>query len=195
VNDSKTAMDSFSHTWSADVLNAPPLIAPARQYVFPRQIAGEEDALARGALQLLVRPSARGSFLATCALGFNDPTMPSGVYSCPNPDALCAVAGGYAYIINTLQPEQSTHLALRPVVEVRSLPANGLLLFVGFHYIVAWGTDGEAWQSARLSWEGVRITGVDGDTLTGTGWNMLTDREVTFTLDLRTGRHDGGGFS
>jgi hypothetical protein len=195
VNDSKTAMDSFSHTWSADVLNAPPLIAPARQYVFPRQIAGEEDALARGALQLLVRPSARGSFLATCALGFNDPTMPSGVYSCPNPDALCAVAGGYAYIINTLQPEQSTHLALRPVVEVRGLPANGLLLFVGFHYIVAWGTDGEAWQSARLSWEGVRITGVDGDTLTGTGWNMLTDREVTFTLDLRTGRHDGGGFS
>ena len=195
MNDSKTAMDSFSHTWSADVLNAPPLIAPARQYVFPRQIAGEEDALARGALQLLVRPSARGSFLATCALGFNDPTMPSGVYSCPNPDALCAVAGGYAYIINTLQPEQSTHLALRPVVEVRSLPANGLLLFVGFHYIVAWGTDGEAWQSARLSWEGVRITGVDGNTLSGTGWNMLTDREVTFTLDLRTGRHDGGGFS
>ena len=195
MNDSKTAMDSFPHTWSADVLKGPPLIAPARQYVFPRQIAGEEDALARGALQLLVRPSAGGSFLATSALGFSDPTMPSGVYSCPNPDALCAVAGGYAYIINTMQPEQSTHLALRPVVEVRSLPANGLLLFVGFHYIVAWGTDGEAWQSARLSWEGVRITGVDGNTLSGTGWNMLTDREVTFTLDLRTGRHDGGGFS
>jgi len=26
------------------------------------------------------------------------------------------------------------------------------------------------------------------------GWNMLTDREVPFSLDLLTGQHQGGGF-
>ena len=29
--------------WTATVLTAPPLIAPARQFTFPHAIAGEED--------------------------------------------------------------------------------------------------------------------------------------------------------
>jgi hypothetical protein len=185
----------FSRNWIAEVLKTPPLIAPARQFIYPQQIAGEEDALARGALQLMVRPASGGTFLATCALGFTDPAMPTGVFACPNPDAMCAVAGGYAYVIDTAQPEHCTHISLKPVVEVRPLVARWLLLFVGFHSIVAWGRGGLAWKSARLSWEGVRITNIDGDELHGTGWNLMTDREVAFSLDLLTGQHQGGGFT
>jgi hypothetical protein len=185
----------FAHNWAIEVLKTAPLIAPARQFTYPQQIAGEEDALARGALLLLVRPATGGIFLATCALGFTSPSMPTGVFACPNPDELSAVAGGYAYIINTLHPERCTHISLKPVNEVRSLPANNLILFLGFHSIVAWGPQGQAWESARLSWEGIRITEVAGNTLHGTGWNLLTDKEVPFTLDLLTGQHRGGGFS
>jgi hypothetical protein len=185
----------FSHNWSADVLKSPPLIAPARQFTYPRQIAGEEDAMARGALQLMVRPANGGTFLATCALGFTNPAMPTGVFACPDPDEMCAVAGGYAYVIDTAQPENSTHIALKPVVEVRVLIAHELLLFVGFHAIVAWGLSGLAWESARLSWEGIRITGIDENVLHGMGWNLMTDKEVAFTLDLLTGQHQGGGFT
>ena len=105
---------------------------------------------------------------------------------------MCAIAGGYAYIIDTEEPEHFTHIALKPVVEVKPLVAQGLLLFVGFHSIVAWGRDGFAWQSARLSWEGIRMIGVDGDVLHGLGWDMMTDREVAFSLDLLTGSIRGG---
>jgi len=69
-----------------------------------------------------------------------------------------------------------------------------LLLFIGFHSLVAWGVDGLAWESARLSWEGLRITEIEGDTLRGFGWNLMTDKEVEFSLDLLTGQHQGGGF-
>jgi hypothetical protein len=185
----------FRHDWSAEVLKAPLLIAPARQFTYPRQIAGEEDALARGALQLMVRPASGGAFLGTCALGFTDPVMPTGIFACPNPQEMCAVAGGYAYIIDTAQPEHSTHIALKPVIEVRPLPEQHLLLFVGFHSMVAWGQNGLAWQSERLSWEGVRINSIDSDVLHGTGWDLMTDREVAFSLDLHTGQHQGGGFT
>jgi hypothetical protein len=185
----------FPHNWNVEILKTPPLIAPARQYVYPQQIAGEEDALARGALQLMVHPASGGTFLATCALGFTDPAMPSGVFACPNAVQMCAVAGGYAYIIDTAQPERSTHIALKPVVEVRPLVAQELLLFVGFHSMMAWGRDGLAWESARLSWEGVRITSIDGDLLHGVGWNLLTDQEVAFSVNLLTGQHQGGGFA
>jgi hypothetical protein len=188
-------IQEFPHNWSAEVLKTPPLIAPARQFTYPQQIAGEEDAMARGALQLMVHPVNGGMFLATCALGFTNPAMPTGVFACPDPDEMCAVAGGYAYVIDTAQPENSTHIALKPVVEVRVLTAHQLLLFVGFHAIVAWGLSGLAWESARLSWEGIRITGIDENVLHGMGWNLMTDQEVAFTLDLLTGQHQGGGFT
>ncbi len=48
---------SFPHDWRAEILTQPPLIAPARQFTYPRQVAGEEDALARGALLVLVHPT------------------------------------------------------------------------------------------------------------------------------------------
>jgi len=190
---------AFPHTWRVEILTAPPLIAPARQFTYPRPVPGEEDALARGALQLLVHSDQGGDFLATCALGFTDPSMPTGIWSCPNPQQFCAVAGGYAYIIDTAAPENCTHIALRPVVEILPAPDHALLLFAGFHTILAWGREGLAWQTARLSWEGLRLSGVhtheDGTPhLHGLGWNMHTDKEVEFAIDLRTGAHTGGGY-
>ena len=190
-----TTVFAFPRNWSVEILRTPPLIAPARHFTYPQQIAGEEDALARGALQVMVHPASGGTFLATCALGFTDPTMPTGVFACPNPVQMCAVAGGYAYVIDTAHPEHSTHIQLKPVVEVRPLVAQGLLLFVGFHSMLAWGRNGLAWESARLSWEGIRIGSIDGDTLHGMGWNLLTDQEIAFSVDLLTGQHQGGGFA
>ena len=185
----------FTHDWRAEALDKPPLIAPARQFTYPQQVAGEEDAMARGALLLQVHPATGGTFLATCALGFTDPAMPTGIFACPNPRELCAVAGGYAYIIDTAAPERSTHIPLKPVAEVLVLAEHGLLIFIGFHAIVAWGREGLAWQTARLSWEGIRIAGAEGGALKGFGWNMPTDKEVEFSIDLRTGTHAGGGFT
>lgn len=189
-----TSDGGFAHDWRAEILVAPPMIAPARQFTYPQQVAGEEDTLARGALLVQVQPASGGTFLATCALGFSDPAMPTGVWACPNPREMCAVAGGYAYIIDAAAPERTDFLALRPVVEVRALASHGLLVFVGFHAIAAWGANGMAWQTARLSWEGIRISGVEADALRGFGWDMRTDKEVEFSVDLRTGAQVGGGF-
>jgi hypothetical protein len=73
----------FASTWTARILPTPPLIAPARQFTYPQRIAGEDDAMARGALLLDVKPAVGANFLATCALGFRDPALPSGVFACP----------------------------------------------------------------------------------------------------------------
>jgi len=194
MTDETNPAGGFARTWQADVLKKLPLIAPVHRYTYPLRVPGEEQALARGAFRLLVHPRDGGMFLATCALGFTDPAMPTGVYSCPNPHEMCAVAGGYAYVTDTRHPEHCTHIALKPVVEVRVLVPQRLLLFIGFHSLVAWGEQGLAWQSARLSWEGLRITGIEGNTLQGLGWNLMTDKEVPFTLDLLTGLHQGGGY-
>jgi hypothetical protein len=177
----------FDHAWNVEVLEKRPLIAPARQFVYPRQV----EEIERGALELLIRPAKGEKFLATCAMGFADSTALTGVWSCPHPHWLCAISGGYAYLINTLQPEEWKMVLYRPVMGVRALDAQKLLLFIGHHSILAWGYDGQAWQSKRLSWEGVEITDIIGNTLHGLGWDLMTDKDVPFALDLKTGEHIG----
>jgi hypothetical protein len=188
---------SFPHSWRAEILAARPLILPPRHFVYPQ--AAEE--VERGALEVLIRPDAPpnaqhnvlpgGSdaqpFLATCALGFRDPATPTGLWSTPKPEEICAVAGGYAYLIDTAAPERFTMIPYRPVLEIRPLVREGLLLFVGHRSILAWGRDGQAWESEKLSDEGVTITEVSGGVLHGTGWEMIRDREKPFALDLRSG--------
>jgi hypothetical protein len=187
---------AFPHHWEAEILPARPLILPTRHFVYPQQAEEVE----RGALEVLVhpatvpveessskRPPSTKEFLATCALGFRDPAVPTGLWSTPNPNEICAVAGGYAYIISTIAPDRFTMIPYRPVLEVRPLPEQNLLLFVGHHSILAWGTNGQAWQSDKLSSEGLTLEAIDGPILHGLGWDLMTDRETPFALDLKTG--------
>jgi hypothetical protein len=197
---------SFPRRWEAEILAARPLILPPRHFVYPR----EAEEVERGALEILVRPNPLGApgldsetwensdsrtvsanlqpFLATCALGFRDPAVPTGLWSAPRPAEICAVSGGYAYLIDTGAPERFTMIPYRPVLEVRPVVAEGLLVFVGHHSMVAWGWEGQAWQTAKLSDEGVAITGIADGVLRGRGWEMISDRETSFALDLRTGQ-------
>lgn len=188
---------SFEHEWQAEVLAARPMILPARQFVYPARVEEVEV----GALEVFVRPpkSANGAppqapFLATCALGFADPLAPTGVWACPDPAWLCAVAGGYAYLMDTRDPAHWEQVEYRPVTKVCPVPQHGLLIFAGFNALTAWGREGKRWETHRLSWEGLRISGIQGDTLAGYGWEMMTDRELEFEVDLKTGAHRGGGY-
>jgi hypothetical protein len=175
---------TFQHNWRAEILPARPLILPPRHHVYPR----DAEEVERGALEVLVRGSeGEQPFLATCALGFRDASVPTGIWACPASEEMCAVSGGYAYIIDTGDPARFTMIPYRPVLEVRVALEAGLLLFVGHHSILAWGAGSMAWQSEKLSDEGVIVTGVEAGLLHGQGWSMMTDKETPFTLDLRTG--------
>lgn len=183
---------TFPHQWQAQILAARPLILPPRSFVYPLHVEEVE----RGALEILVRPgpvsaavrsSSAQEFLATCALGFVDPAVPSGIWSSPNPKEICAVAGGYTYLIDTTAPQRFTMLAYRPVLEVRVVLEKGLLLFVGHRSILAWGGDGQAWESVRLSDEGVTVSNIENGVLHGTGWQMRSDKEIPFAVDLSSG--------
>jgi hypothetical protein len=175
---------SFPHHWQAEILAARPLILPSRHFVYPAQAEEVE----RGALEVLIRPAkAAQEFLATCALGFRDPAVPTGLWSTPNPNEICAVAGGYAYIIDTTAPENFAMIAYRPVLEIRPITRLNLVLFTGHHSCLAFGQNGQAWKSEKLSSEGLTINSIDGHILHGQGWDMMTDKEIPFALDLRTG--------
>jgi hypothetical protein len=182
-----------------EILIRPSLPAPAasrvevlRGHDFSRAVknASETGALApegSSSVQAAEGDSSAPEFLATCALGFRDAAVPTGLWSTPNPAEICAVSGGYAYVIDTAAPNCFTMIPFRPVLEVRPLPEHSLLLFVSHHAILAWGKSGQVWQSEKLSDEGLTINLIDANQLHGQGWSMITDKETPFTLDLTTG--------
>jgi len=199
---------AFPHYWTAEILPRRPMILPSRHFIYPGQVEEVE----RGALEVLIQPGGASQgeqpFLATCALGFRDPAAPSGIWACPDPKWLCAVSGGYAYLIDTAAPQRFTMLRYRPVLAILPYPADSssetadelpgtavaghfrhdkLLLFAGHHSILAWGLDGEAWESERLSSEGLTNLRIEDGILRGEGWDLRTDRDVPFALDLMTG--------
>jgi hypothetical protein len=175
--------ENFPHSWHAEILPSRPLILPRRQFVFPAIVEEVE----RGALEVLVAPVDGEKFLATFALGFRSSSVPTGLWSAPHPDWLCALSGGYAYLVNTQDPTEFTMLELRPALEVLPASEAGLLLFIGSYNIIASGREGLRWTSERLSDEGITAARVDGGKLIACGWELMRDREFEFEIDLQSG--------
>lgn len=179
----------FPHNYEVKVLEPYSLLHPAEKlYQFPAQLE-EGD---RTGVYLRVTPTRADAWAGFFAQGFDSAQVAHGVYSCPDHDSLCALAGGYAYVVAAAAPERWKQIEQRPVVEVRPVPELKLLLFVGFTSISVLGESQQPWTTERLSWEGLSITGIQGPTLRGTGWDALTDKDVPFEVDLLTGRSTGG---
>ncbi len=180
---------TFPRNYEVKILEAAPLAHPLEKlYHYPAELE-EGD---RSGVYLRVVSKHGLAWSGFFALGFESDQVVNAVCSCPDPDSLCAVVGGYAYVVKAADPAEWLRVEQRPVMEMRALREQDALLFIGFTTISALDRAGLAWTSERLSWEGVAITEISGQKLRGMGWDALTDKQVSFEVDLRTGRHTGG---
>jgi hypothetical protein len=180
---------TFPRNYEVRILeSAPPVHPVEKMYHYPVEL---EEGDRSGAF-LRVVPNRGPAWVGFFALGFDSDQVVSQVCSSPDPDSFCIVVGGYAYLVKANNPAEWLRVEQRPVVDLRVVSQQGLLLFAGFTTITAVGSTGIAWTTERLSWEGLSITDIKGDKLLGRGWDALADKEVPFEVDLKTGQHTGG---
>jgi hypothetical protein len=185
---------AFPRNYEAKVLELAPLPHPLEKlYHFPVEL---EEGDRSGAYVRVVPPKGP-AWSGFFAQGFDSDQVVTCVASCPDPDSLCVVAGGYGHVVNAGDPKQWLQIEQRPITDLRSVSGfspheSGLLLFTGFTSVVALGRDGIAWTTERLSWEGVRLGKITGGELHGFGWDPASDKEAAFVVDLATGKHTGG---
>lgn len=151
-----------------------------------------EGRMGQDLLDVHILPDIHMPWLGTFALGERMPNAINGMFSCPDPRTLCVVASGEGYLVRTDAPQIWEEIPATPVLDARPIQANGLLIFADFVQIVAYGPNGLAWVTPRLSWDGLKINEITPDTIYGTGWDAPIDAEVQFTVDLATGRCSGG---
>jgi hypothetical protein len=179
----------FPHNYNIKVLDSYNLVNPLEKlHHFPVKLE-EGD---RTGIYLHISPGNSNAWVGFFALGFDSSEVASGIYSCPDPDWLCVIIGGYGYIVNTRQPEQWMRIEQRPIVQVRAVPEMKLLVFVGFTSITVLAEAQRLWTSERLSWEGISISKIEDGILHGMGWDAIADKELPFQLNLLTGESTGG---
>ncbi len=179
----------FPAAYQIKVLESYGLVNPLeRFYQFPSELE-ETD---RHGVYLHAVPNHASAWIGFFSHGYDSDKVVNAIFSCPHADWLCVVAGGYGYLVNTADPSQWLRSEQQPVMDVRVLLEQNLLLFAGFLNLSAVGSSGLVWTTERLSWEGLSISRVEGQTLYGLGWDAITDKDVPFEVDLRTGKHTGG---
>jgi hypothetical protein len=141
-------------------------------------------------LWLKVKPASGPGWVGVFAFGMQSSCTFSRVVSSPDPNRVCVIAKGSAYIVKADEPEVWEQIPIIPVMDVRLSFDGSLLVFSDFTTLAAYGTTGLAWRSPRLCWDGLKIVKVTRETIKGTGYdptNSIT-HESRFVVDAKTGR-------
>jgi hypothetical protein len=130
------------------------------------------------------------TWIGVFKFGYQSPPAISRVVSSSDPNRVCVVSKGAAYIVKVDNPEIWEEIPLMPVLDVQLVPGDNLLILSDFTRLAACGSSGLIWRSPRVCWDGLKILEVSRDTVEGIGYdptNSIT-YESRFVVDLRTGR-------
>ena len=169
--------------YTTEIVHDPPLILPARVYVFPKRVEEVE----RGALHVMVRPASAEPWLGIFALGYASSHVLTGVFPTAHPWRFVAVSGGYGYLVDVREPERTVFLKEEPVVTALKSDAPEQLLLGTHRTVTAIDESGVAWTTAPLSSEGLSELRISGGELCGIGWDAVSDSDRAFRVDLLTG--------
>jgi hypothetical protein len=178
---------SFAHSYECERLTESPELA-LQYFYYP----GASSQGGRDGILAEVRPENGELWLGTFAFGQIAPKGTSGIFTTPNPHQLCVVATGEGYIVSANAPTTWEPVRATPIIDVRLIRAQGLMVFASFTDLVAYGPTGIRWRTKRLTWDNLKITEVTDAFIKGEFWDIRTEATASFTVDLATGNHEGG---
>src|SRR5258707_9516838 len=146
----------------------------------------------RDGVLIRVRPEGGQAWVGTFAFGIFTVKGISGIFTTPNPDRVCVVAVGEAYLVSASAPTEWEAISILPIIDVRPIRAHGIIVFANFTELVAYGQTGIKWTTRRLTWDSLKITEVTDDLIKGEYWDILSEAMASFVVDLATGEHTGG---
>lgn len=109
------------------------------------------------------------------------------VLSWPDPDKICVVSLGTGFIVDVNNPEKFEIVDLVPLLQVISSKEHGLIIFASYTNLIAYNRNGVLWKTNRISWDGLKITGLSESFLEGEYQDIRSDSDVNFKVNLSSG--------
>jgi len=160
---------------------------PVPTYYYP----GAHTEGGRDGVLVRFAPPGRTPWIGIFAFG-DPPAGKSGIYTHPDEHCLCIVARGHGYLIRDADPTRCEEVAVEPILDVRPIPARGLLISADFIRLVAYDRSGIAWHTGRLVLDDLHITSITSDYILGTGYAGY-DEETGYDLSVTKIRGEGHG--
>jgi hypothetical protein len=115
-----------------------------------------------------------------------------GVLATPNADVLCVVVRGQGYWVPVRDPTAFEAIRLTPIKHVLPVPELAVLILASDTRLSACGARGFMWITEDLSWDGLKNLEVTGSIVRGTAWDSPAGRDKPFSVDVVTGKAEGG---
>jgi hypothetical protein len=115
-----------------------------------------------------------------------------GVFATPSPDVLCVVVRGQGYWVPVHEPTAFEVIRATPIKRVLPVHDPRILIFVSYTRLSAYGALGFMWLTEDLSWDGFGNLDVTGGAIRGTAWDSPAGHDVPFSVDIATGKAEGG---
>ncbi len=134
-------------------------------------------------------PASGAPWAGVFAFGCGSKLAVSRVISLPDPDRLCVISRGAAYAVRSDDPSVWEEIPIFPVIDVRTVPEYGVVIFADFTGLIAFRGDSVLWKSSRLVWDDLKILSVTSETIDGTGYDpMNSGASSRFSVDFKTGK-------
>jgi len=179
---------TFPHVYECERFSETSGVGVLPHYYYP----GAFTRGGRDGLLVEVRPEHGQSWLGTFAFGQVTPKGASGIFTTPDPQRFCVVSKGEGYLVSATTPTVWEAVRATPIIDVRTVFAQGIIVFADYTTLVAYGPAGVKWQTKRLTWDSLKITEVTDTTIKGEFWDIRNEATAGFTVDLATGTHQGG---
>ncbi|MBO9584991.1 MAG: hypothetical protein J7574_12595 [Flavobacterium sp.] len=176
---------SFQSSYSLEVLEK---LGTEERYYYPSGVShGGKDGLI-----VKVTHSKGESWIGVFAFGEISYKGLYGVYTTPNPDKFCVISRGAGYIVSSLNPNDWEEVDFIPIIDVRSIKSQSIIVFADFTDLIAYGENGIKWHTERVAHDSFKITEVTDRYLRGQFWNIRNEANETFEIDLLSGSQVGG---
>jgi hypothetical protein len=136
----------------------------------------------------LISPAGRAPWTASFKFGYPTRLALSGIFSTPNPEALCVVVGGHGYWVDVFKQTKSD-ITCFPIRQVHICEKPDLLVFADCTRLAAYDANGLKWRSESLVLDDLFIVDRDMSFLTCEGLDAAADTGtiVMFKVDLLSG--------
>ncbi|WP_097459092.1 hypothetical protein [Mangrovitalea sediminis] len=116
----------------------------------------------------------------------------TGLFATPNEKVICVVVKGQGYWVPINAPMQYEVIPSSPIKEVLSIPESNVVVFVDFVRLTAYGRAGLTWQTPDVSWDGIKVVGIDQNIIRGIGWDAPKNCDAPFIINADDGKCEGG---
>lgn len=155
-------------------------------------IPNEGPGVGRDGIMVKFSSPNEASWIGVFAFGDMLPGGECKVYPGPGRMQLTILAKGDAYIVSPNDPSSFIHVKSCPAIRAIPVPSLKLMLFHDYTQIVAYNESGLAWETKRISWDGIEIDEVSDTAVMGKSWDATNEQQVEFRVDLANGSHQGG---